>query len=830
MASVNGVSSSSTSGIFGNRNIFTGMASGLDTEALIENSVSGYKNKIIALQKRQQKILWKQDAYRSIIDKMAGITRKYTSYSSSTNLFSSAFFNKAVNTTANGANAGKVTATGKTSSSVQINAIKQLATAAKYSSKVGAGNNALGGVMVGSKGEAMAAGEAINWDEKLKVSDISGSLTLTYGTKSIELNFDELEEYNSAEELAKGIEKKLSELSIATSSGESVKADTRIGVNVAEDGTISFSDKAGAGNSIYISSASDNIQKTLGIEPGKEATSIQVKEDTKMYHETDLKEYLAGKSISVTLDGVTKKITIPETLKDSENPAQDMVDELNKSLEKAFGEDKIKVSNDDGKLTFEAKAGSSFAVGSDVGEALGIGKTGLTSYLNTSKTLGDLGVLDGLESLKAEGAVTERDGKFFDVKGNLVQAAKDADGNELKDENGKTIYERIDSEGNPLYELRINDTRIGTFSKDTAMESVVLAINSNTEAGVSVSYSKLTNEFVFTAKETGEAGQISMGEGLAQKLFGDSEGKVEAGQDAILDVTINGSPMQLTRSSNVVDLDGLSVTLNGTFGYDESGKEIADTEAITFTSKADTDKIVDAIKSFVDDYNALITEVHDAYSTLPATKSNNARYEPLTEDDKANMSESAIAAYEEKAKQGILFGDRDLSSLYDKLRSAISPGGSDGGVLRSIGIDTNYSDGLTTISLDETKLREALETNPDKVKDAFVKTKEGGAQTNGLMQNVKTTLDNYASTSLASPGILVQKAGTKLSSLSLMNNSLQKEMDSLDDQIDRWQDKMSDRVDYYTRQFTILEQMVAQMNSQSSALAGLMGGGSSGGY
>ena len=145
MASVNGVSSSSTSSIFGNRNIFTGMASGLDTEALIENSVSGYKNKIIALQKRQQKILWKQDAYRSIIDKMAGITRKYTSYSSSTNLFSSAFFNKAVNTTTNGANAGKVTATGKTSSSVQIDAIKQLATAAKYRSKVGAGNNALGG-------------------------------------------------------------------------------------------------------------------------------------------------------------------------------------------------------------------------------------------------------------------------------------------------------------------------------------------------------------------------------------------------------------------------------------------------------------------------------------------------------------------------------------------------------------------------------------------------------------------------------------------------------------------------------------------------------------
>ena len=35
---------------------------------------------------------------------------------------------------------------------------------------------------------------------------------------------------------------------------------------------------------------------------------------------------------------------------------------------------------------------------------------------------------------------------------------------------------------------------------------------------------------------------------------------------------------------------------------------------------------------------------------------------------------------------------------------------------------------------------------------------------------------------------------------------------------------MSDRIDYYTNQFTRLEQLINQMNSQSSALAGLMGG------
>ena len=35
---------------------------------------------------------------------------------------------------------------------------------------------------------------------------------------------------------------------------------------------------------------------------------------------------------------------------------------------------------------------------------------------------------------------------------------------------------------------------------------------------------------------------------------------------------------------------------------------------------------------------------------------------------------------------------------------------------------------------------------------------------------------------------------------------------------------MSDRVDYYTNQFTQLEMLINQMNSQSSMLAGLSGG------
>ena len=76
--------------------------------------------------------------------------------------------------------------------------------------------------------------------------------------------------------------------------------------------------------------------------------------------------------------------------------------------------------------------------------------------------------------------------------------------------------------------MKINGVEIGTYTKDTALETVINGINSNTEAGVNVSYSKLTNQFVFTAKETGEGGKIEYGTvdgqgnatDLAAALFG----------------------------------------------------------------------------------------------------------------------------------------------------------------------------------------------------------------------------------------------------------------------------------------------------------------------
>ena len=89
---------------------------------------------------------------------------------------------------------------------------------------------------------------------------------------------------------------------------------------------------------------------------------------------------------------------------------------------------------------------------------------------------------------------------------------------------------------------------------------------------------------------------------------------------------------------------------------------------------------------------------------------------------------------------------------------------------------------------------------------------------------LKTTLDRYASTTGATKGILIEKAGSSRAPTSILDNYIQDMMDNIDDQIERWETKLSDQVDRYTSQFTQLEVLIQQMNSQSASLSGLMGG------
>ena len=818
MASISSLmgGTSSSGSIYGSRNanIISGLASGLDTEAMIEGLVQSYQQKITGLEQDRTKLQWQQEAYQSISDKLVEFARKYTTYaySSGTNLFSNSFFNNAVTTTTGGAFANLVSAAGKTSSSVTIDAVAQLATAAKYT---------VNNTRLGSLGSGAVTSGTVSLGDTTNVSTIEGSLTLTYGSKNLTVSFGELDLFNKADgtldttalETAINDQLKAQQVTIGDST---YTGDQLFDVTVDSSGSLTLSDKLNAGNSPYISKASGDFASLVTTDLSNASedrpATVQLDMSKAVVDAMDTGDYLSGKTLSVTLNGQTKQISLDNiTAGAGQTFADAFKTELQNRLDTAFGSGKITVDLQGGKLSYTVASGSTFSISSfDAGSILGMEDGTLTSYLDTGKSLGS-----------------------------------------LLDENAWSNLTPVDqdSEGRDLYALTINGVEVGRYTRDTALETVINGINSS-DAGVNVSYSQLTNQFVFTAKETGEGGRIQIdADGLAAELFGAvdptaNQAGYTAGTDAVFRTTVNGASMTLTRSTNTFDVDGMSVTLSGTFNsawtgstpitsQDVANQVAAGTdagyfdpngEAVSFTSATDADTIIDAVKQMVTDYNAIMEEVKKAYTDMPLRKTNGDRYEPLTDEDRADMSEGAIKEYEEQAKTGILFMDSDISSLYNALRGAITPSGSDGSFLRSIGISTSYSDGLTTLTLDEDALRQALATNPDQVRDAFTKSEEGGASTDGLMASIQKVTDRYAATTGATKGILIEKAGSQYSPTSALNNTMLSKIQDVDDEIERWQGKLSDQVDFYTNKFTQLEMLINQMNSQSSALAGLMGG------
>ena len=964
MASINGVgSSSSISGLYNSANIISGLASGLDTEGMIESLVKSYQNKIQTLNNKATKLGWKQEAYQSIISKAYAFSSKYTSYMSGTNLLAASFFNSAVNVRALGKFADKIAASGRTDSDVKVNSVKQLATSARYSPTAGALKD-LGGesYIAAVKGSDWSSDAGLDLaGDQINLGTLHGSLSFTYGSQTVSISFDEVSDYGKitgttaeekAESLAKLIEDKLADQTVSLTGGTTASAADRIKVDV-QDGKLVFSDKSTAKNSVYISGASGTVAGVLGLSSDDlenadevKPDSITLKDDTDSYTQFSRKEtayqYLSGKNFNVNVDGTTKTlrgpvitkaadgtytITTATTVKDKygnvgyaygdpskidtnkysivkkgevvtgvkeDELAQKYTDVLSQAASDAFGK-KLTVSNastDPSKLSlkFEVADGSNLLINADMGEALGIGKVA-TNYLNTNSTLGEL---------------MRGDGSMWD------QMTPNKDGK---------------------YDFVLNGVTIGSYDKDTKLSTIISDINANSDANVNVSYSKTTREFVFTSKDTGSENGITLGKGLASALFGggagaaaaqktpkellgantvvgekvslkidgkeygfeltkddssmervlntlngpkgglnaagytakfsdidgslivtDKDGKAvnveygnsftsklmdrmdeenakasmeanggyQAGQDATFIITVNGATKEMTRGSNKVEIDGMTINLKGTFNQDMTVEEAAkDTDPVTFERTTDSDKIVDAVKSMINDYNEMMAEIRSQYATMPPQSSDGAfkDYEPLTDEERAGMSESAIQNYEAKAKQGLLFGDSNLSNMYSRLRSAFQPTGVDANTLSKMGITTSYaSDGSMAISLNESKLREMLDNDPDAVTDLF--TKEGG-----IMQNMKTQLDRYAGIDGSVKGILVQQAGTPLRSATLLSNAWQKQMDSIGSEIERWQDKLTSQVDRYTSMFSRLEVLINQMNSQSSTLAGLMSGG-----
>lgn len=828
----------SGSSIYGARsaNIISGLASGMDTESMIESLVSGMKTKINVQKQKQQKLLWQQEAYRSISDKLVSISNKYTSYSSATNLMSTGFFQPSTITTA-GKYADMISATGNSNSNVRIKEVTQLAQTESVSFKglkdVQSVNN-----------KKISASKEVNLSGDVDVSNLAGKyLSFQYGNKSFSITFDSNKDYKNLDDVVKEINSQLDNTSISLSGGGSIKMSAKVQASKTSDGKLEFkfSDPNETNTLELLGSSSTDALNALKLTGGSKLTSssdtITSSEEVKPEHlstQQSAGAVLADTSMRVTYNGTTATIKMPE--KDSEaynkifsstssNSANEMQKYLQTQLDQAFGYGRVTVGNDSSngkfKPTFTVQ-NESDTLSFDSGSLNLVGQSGVfglergaSNRVNTGKTLGELyGTID------TNGKTT--------IKGMT--------------DNGKT-----DTNGKALYDFEINGVKIGEYTADTSLATIMSDINKNTQAGVKVSYSKASDQFVFTSTHGGAGGKVEIAgnassgkENLAAKLFGtvtyengnvkvngqdsDPNVNVTRGRDAEMTAIINGSEVKLTSGTNTFNVDGMVVTANGTFSATNAS------EQVTFNAKVDTDKIVNAVKSFVEDYNAMMTELNTQYTTQPEYKKS---YEPLTDDDKADMSDKAIENYEAKAKQGLLFGDRDLSSLSESLRYLF--GGSE---MSKIGItaSTSYGTDKGTISLDETKLRAALESDPNSVASAFADplgqktvTKNGTTVTvddtnsGGVMSRLKVSLDKYAGISGATKGILIEKAGSQYSSLSLLQNSIQTQLNAIDTTIDSLNDKLNDQIDRYTSKFSKLEVLINQMNAQSSYFAGMTG-------
>jgi flagellar hook-associated protein 2 len=336
------------------------------------------------------------------------------------------------------------------------------------------------------------------------------------------------------------------------------------------------------------------------------------------------------------------------------------------------------------------------------------------------------------------------------------------------------------------------------IKNNATIGDVVTAINNLTsQTNVSATYDSTLNKLFLVSGKTGSQSTITLtandtnGQTVLQNLGLSTSGINVMGSDASL--SFNG--FSITSVTNNITVAGLNITLTGT-------------GTTTLTVSTDVDKIYNSIKSFVDSYNDIITKIN-----TKLTEKRYYDYPPLTSEQKQAMKDSDITLWEQKARSGDLANDETLMRIYYSMRNVVSSTVSGVGSLSSIGITTGqwYEGGK--LYIDETKLRNAIATNPQQVMSIFT----GTSTSAGIAQQLYDTLNSGIDA-------ITQKAGstTQLYDTSFIGNRIRE----IDDRIAQMQDYLNNLEQRYYTQFTQLEMYVSQMNSQSAWLSqqiGVMG-------
>lgn len=806
---------SRTSSSLGNTALrgFGGLASGIDRDALIEQMTARTTSKITSKKQAMTKLEWKRDAYRSISNKIIDLQDNYLSYSATKSLKNSDFFAKnQVSVQGNPDYTKYISATGNadTASRVSVLGVKQLATSATLvSGEKKIENETDSPITLGGISESDFT------NKEVKTSNLSGT-KLTFGTYSItDKKFTEEATFTFPTSYEKKVdggktetvtidytdksENVVKQLNEALDSQGFLGKDGKSGIEFTLDGDeIKIRQKTGSitdkGKSCVIRETSSAL-KSLGFNSGKmnqdeinngisldefNASSNKSSFEAAAITKQPLSGYLKGKSISVSYGGQTKNIELigdKEEIKDFKA----FKDSLQNKLDKAFGSGKVTVGEgQNGSLTFTAKDNKqTLQISADSKElqnALGITST-QSNKISTGSSLWENRVKLGL-------------GKY-----NTKEELNDA-----------------------LKNFTVNGAKIDNITADTTVDGLLTAINNNKDAGVTAIYLGSENKFVLSSNEKGEGRKITLGADpkdttdAANLIFG---GVSTDGTDGEMSILYNGVQTTITSSSNTFSIDGLDIRATNTFNTGSATAE----GGVSFTASADTEKVTETVKKFIEAYNAMIDEVRTQATTKP-----DSNYKPLTDDQKNEMNETSIKNWEDKAKEGILYNSsalKDLDNATQGIFSSMMINGVSYDDLEKIGI--SFSDDYTAggkIVFDEEKFKTAMDSDPEKVSDLFTGT-------HGIVNTIDSTLSTYATRYASkngnSYGVLIEEAGSEKLSLTLTNNSIYKELKDMQETITNLQSQLSTEQDRYISQFTQMERLINQMNSQSSYLSQLGG-------
>ena len=792
-----------------------GITSGFDTEAMVTQLLSSYQTRIDKQSQKITKLSWQQSAYQDITKKITEFKNTYFDVlKRDTYLMSPSTFNKFkadVTATSNADAAGLTVSTTSNSSSgsykIKLNQAAKASTA--QGNSITSGNFKLDL----DKALSSASGEVKTNDDGSKTWTMNFALDVQVGgiRKTISFSADALlgADGNVADKdaakssIIDSLNQKLQEsfgysgkTSGATGATDANGKEWFLQVKLGSDGKAEF--QVGGNASVSVAENKGNFglaqpKEKVAISTGSVVTGVNA-----------FQVEIGGKNVSVAFNGVSSTYYDSKGQTGNEAILAEYKELKTAAYRKSYNLADNEIVSDEQleKFNYSNEQAAKDKNAASIKEAL----KGVAGYTFN---------FDGTYVTAADSNGNSVDFSMTSVEGGTLGLTKASASNKIN--SGSTLSDLgFKPEADGTYKLNINGTEISLDKKST-ISSMMSAVNKSA-AGVTMTYSSLTNSFTLEFKEFGGTGKVEVGDTSLGRSLGlvDDNGTVGAseGQNAIFE--INGQEVYL--NDNTYTLDGNTFTFNDNMTIGET---------YTVNIAKDSTTVKDALKKFVESYNKLIDDVYGYIGKSPAKDDDGNTYEPLTNAEKDEMSEDEITKWEEKAKQGVLYNDSTVSTVMSQMRSALYTSvtlddGSKFGIY-NLGIKTSseWSE-HGKLQIDENAFDKAFENNEDAIIKLFTDSDTG------MMKKLNSVIDGAVKSSGAANtrGTLVRKAGKADSSVTT-DSTIYKEMVKMQDRLKELQDRYDTKEEYWWKVFTNMETAMADLNSQTSYISSYLGTGTS---